>query len=241
MVYTEERDKSLQVVKVSSHKPRANKEVDALLVSEQFDVDKHGGVNFIRLLERLSKLYGNAADGSELFFTLNSNASMSDSFNLRQINKHLVNKLHLLSPYRAGNLPWFKALFYAYRNQQVITLKKTVNHLGRSIVHKEVQATSKSNAGEGSTNSAYCILSCYTDLPLKGILLPLTYSEKDSDGNITVSFNYRNGIGGFFKVPASDLALIKDIEQYAKEKADKQPKKYERLLLTKSKYHTPKN
>ncbi|MEF1229610.1 hypothetical protein QTO02_19295, partial [Vibrio fortis] len=90
-------------------------------------------------------------------------------------------------------------------------------------------------------NSAYCILSCYTDLPLKGILLPLTYSDKDSNGNITVSFNYRNGIGGFFKVPASDLAVIRDIEQYANEKADKQPKKHERLLLTRSSRYVPRD
>ncbi|TOB48795.1 hypothetical protein CGK04_21320 [Vibrio parahaemolyticus] len=240
-VHTQERDKSLQTVKVSSYKPRANKEVDALLVGEPFDVDKRDGVKFIMLLERLSKLYRNTEDGSELIFTLNNNADVSDSFNLKELNKKLVNQLHLLSPYRAGNLPWFKALFYAYRNQQTITLKKTVNHLGRTIVYKEVRATSKNKAGEGATNSAYCILSCYTDLPLKGILLPLTYSEKDSDGNITVCFNYRNGMGGFFKVPASDLALIKDIEQYAAENADKQPKKYERLLLTRSSQCIPRD
>ena len=240
-VHTEERDKNLQVVKVSSYKRRANKEVDALLVGEPFDVNKRDGVKFIRLLERLSKLYGNSEDGSELIFTLNNNADVNHTFNLREINKRLVNQLHLLSPYRAGNLPWFKKLFYAYRNQQVITLKQVVNQLGRFVVHKEVQVITKTKAGQGATNSAYCILSCYTDLPLKGILLPLSYSEKDSDGNITISFNYRNGMGGFFKVPASDFALIKDIEQYANENADKQAKKYERLLLTRSTNRGPKD
>ncbi len=240
-VHTEDRDKNLQVVKVSSYKARANKEVDALLVGEQFDVDKRDGVKFIRLLELLSKLYGNSEAGSELLFTLNNNADVNHTFNLQEINKKLVNQLHLLSPYRASNLPWFKELFYAYRNKQAITLKQVVNQLGRTVVHKEVQAISKIKSGQWVTNSAYCILSCYTNLPLKGILLPLTYSEKDSDGNVTVSFNYRNGIGGCFKVPASDLALIKDIEQYANENADKQPKKYERLLLARNFHHTPKD
>ncbi|NOI47061.1 MULTISPECIES: hypothetical protein [Vibrio] len=240
-VHTEERDKSLQVVKVSSHKPRANKGVDALLVGEQFDVDKRDGVKFIRLLERLSRLYGTGDDGTELIFSLNNNAKVNHNFDLQQLNKRLVNQLHLLSPLRAGSLPWFKELYYAYRNQQIITLNKTVNHLGRSLVHKEVQVTSKPIAGRGATNSAYCILSCYTDLPLKGILLPLTYSDRDSDGNVTVSFDYRNGMGGSFKVPASDLTLIKGIEQYATEKADKQPKKYERLLLTRGNDNGPKD
>lgn len=240
-VHTEERDKSLQVVKVSSYKPRANKEVDALLVGEPFDVNKRDGVKFIRLLEQLSLLYGNTDDGSELIFTLNNNADVNQTFNLKDINKKLVNQLHLLSRYRASNLPWFKELFYAYRNKQAITLKQVVNHLGRSVVHKETRETTKAIAGQGATNSAYCILSCYTDLALKGILLPLSYSEKDSDGNVTVSFNYRNGMCGFFKVPASDFALIKDIEQYANEKADKQPKKYERLLLARTVNDTPKD
>ncbi|MEZ9589607.1 hypothetical protein AB4302_01370 [Vibrio breoganii] len=238
-VHTEERDKSLQVVKVSSYKPRANSEVDALLVGELFDVCKRDGVKFITLLERLSKLYGNGEDGSELLFTLNNHSEVNDSFNLEILNKQLVNQLHLLSPYRAGSLPWFKELFYAYRNQQCITLKRVVNHLGRNVVHKEVQAISNGKVGQGASNSAYCILSCYTDLPLKGILLPLTYSEKDSDGNVTVSFYYRNGEHECFKVPASDLALIKAIEQYATEKADKQPKKYERLLLAKTSQNVP--
>ena len=154
---------------------------------------------------------------------------MNHTFNLQEINKKLVNQLHLLSPYRASNLPWFKELFYAYRNKQAITLKQVVNQLGRTVVHKEVQVISKIKSGQWVTNSAYCILSCYTNLPLKGILLPLTYSEKDSDGNITVSFNYRNGMGGLFKVPAYDLALIKNIEQYANEKADRQDRKSTRL------------
>lgn len=238
-VHAEKRDKSLQVVKVSSYKPRANNEVDALLVGELFDVNKRDGVKFITLLERLSKLYGSGEDGSELLFTLNNHSKVNDSFNLCELTKKLVNQLHLLSPYRAGSLPWFKTLFYAYRNQQCIILKKNVNHLGRNVVHKEVRAITKSKAVTGASNSAYCILSCYTDLPLKGILLPLTYSEKDSDGNVTVSFYYRNGEHECFKVPASDLALIKAIEQCATEKADKQHKKYERLLLTKTSRYIP--
>ena len=147
-IHTEERDKSLQIVKVSSYKPRANSEVDALLVGESVDVDKRDGVKFLKLLERLSKLYGNGENGSELLFTLNNYSEVNDTFNLTQLNKSLVNKLHLLSPYRAGNLPWFKELFYTYRNQQTIMLKKVVNHLGRMVVHKEVQEASKTKAGQ---------------------------------------------------------------------------------------------
>ena len=231
-IHTDERDKSLQVVKVSSFKPRANKEVDAVLTNQSFDVDKRDGVKFIKTLETLSALYGGGEEGSELLFMLNNLGEKSNSFNLQEINKHLTVELNLLSPTCASCVPWFKELFYSYRNRHVIELKKEVNTLGRLVVSKVSRPCVKSAATKGATNTAYCILSCYTDLSLKGILLPLTYSDKDAEGNISVSFKYRNGESHHFSVPAADKALIEDIEQFATELADKQDSKnYERLLL----------
>ncbi|MEZ8780262.1 hypothetical protein AB6D85_21845 [Vibrio splendidus] len=236
-IRTDERDKSLQVVKVSSFKARANKEVDAILTNEstkEFDVDKRDGVKFIKALEKLSELYGGSEEGTELIFNLNSKGEKSDSFDLMELNKHLMVELNLTSPTRASTLPWFKELFYSYRNQHVIKLNKETNELGRSVVSKVIRSCSKEKATQGATNAAYCILSCYTDLPLKGVLLPLSYSVKDSDGNINVSFKCRNGASHCFYIPAADKTLIKDIEQYATELADKQQsKKNERLLLKK--------
>ncbi|MEZ9370399.1 hypothetical protein AB4140_16470 [Shewanella sp. 10N.286.51.B2] len=237
-IHTDERDKSLQVVKISSFKARANKEVDAVLTSQSFDVDKRDGVKFIKTLETLSALYGGGEKGSELLFTLNNQGEKSSTFYLMEINKHLVVELSLLSPTRASCLPWFKELFYSYRNQHIIELKKQTNTLGRTVVSKVTRPCSKVAATQGATNSAYCILSCYTDLPLKGILLPLTYSDKDAEGNISVSFKYRNRESHHFSVPAADKALIEDIEQFATELADKQASKnYERLLLKRGHHH----
>ncbi|MFA0156090.1 hypothetical protein [Vibrio sp. 10N.261.46.A3] len=231
-IHTDERDKSLQVVKVSRFKARANKEVDAVLTNQSFDVDKRDGVKFIKTLETLSALYGGGEEGSELLFMLNNLGEKSNSFNLQETNKHLMVELNLLSPIRASCLPWFKELFYSYRNQHVIELKKETNTLGRSVVSKVTRPCSNTKATQGATNTAYCILSCYTDLSLKGILLPLTYSDKDTEGNIRVSFKYRRGESHYFSVPAADKALIEDIEQFATELADKQDSKnYERLLL----------
>lgn len=231
-IHTDERDKSLQVVKVSSFKARANKEVDAVLTNQSFDVDKRDGVKFIKTLETLSALYGGCEEGTELLFMLNNLGEKSRSFNLPEVNKHLMVELNLLSPTRVSCLPWFKELFYSYRNKHVIKLKKKTNTLGRVVVSKSSHPCSKAKATQGAKNTAYCILSCYTDLPLKGILLPLTYSDSDAEGNISVSFKYRNGESQHFSVPAADKALIEDIEQFATELADKQySKNYERLLL----------
>jgi hypothetical protein len=234
-IHTNERDKSLQVVKVSSHKARANKEVDAVLTNDsdnKFDVNKRNGVKFIKTLEKLSALYGGGEEGSPLLFNLNEKGKKSDSFHLTPASKHLTVQLNLISPTRASTLPWFKELFYRYRNQQIIKINKETNELSRTVVSKVIHPCGIGTARLGANNIAYCILSCYTDLPLKGILLPLSYSEKNSDGNINVSFKYRNGASNCFSIPAADKTLIQDIEQHAKAQADKQiSKKHERLLL----------
>lgn len=233
-IHTDLRDKSLQVIKVSSFKVRANKPVDAFLTNEsdkRFDVDKRDGVEFIKLLEELSAIYGSGEKGSDLIFTLNTKGEKCETFRLGEINKHLTSELNLLSPNRASILPWFKELFYSYCNQHIITLKTVTNELGRTLVSKVVQPCSKTGSIRGATSVAYCILSCYTDLPLKGVILPLSYSAKDSDSNINVSLKYRDGGIQYFSIPAEDKALIQDIEQFATELADKQYPKHERLLL----------
>jgi hypothetical protein len=244
--HTDERDKNLQVVKVSGHKARANTEVDAILTNENnvtFDVDKRDGVKFINILKELSKLYGSGEKNSPLLFVLNNIGEESDGFNLKALNKHLTSELNLISPNRVSTLPWFKELYYSYRNQQVININKKTNEFGRVLVSKVISPCTKSQATQGATNTAYCILSCYTDITLKGILLPISYSEKDSSGNISVSFKYRIGDCGSFTIPAADKALVQDIEKYATELAAKQrTKKHERLLLKRgSEKHPPKD
>jgi hypothetical protein len=234
-IHTDERDKNLQVVNVSGRKARANTEVGAILTNESdmtFDVDKRDGVKFINILKELSKLYGSGEENSPLLFVLNNIGEESDGFNLKELNKHLTCELNLISPNRISTLPRFKELFYSYLNQQVIKINKKTNEYGRVLVSKVISPCTKTKATQGATNAAYCILSCYTDITLKGILLPLCYSEKDSSGNISVSFKYRTGDCGSFTIPAADKALVQDIEEYATELANKQrTKKHERLLL----------
>ncbi|KII81155.1 hypothetical protein, partial [Vibrio renipiscarius] len=233
-VHADTRDKSLQTVKVSSFKARANKEVGAILTNESdfsFDVEKKSGVMFIKTLAELSTLYGEERD---LLFTLDTNAQESHAFNIKSINRHLTTTLNLVSSERALLLPWFQELFYSYFNHECIGLKKTTNELGRAMVSKiTAPITNKARVTSGLFLSGYCILSCYTDQPLKGIILPLSYSEKDKNGNVTISFHYQNGDSGHFVIPAADKALIKDIELWATKRADNQLKTLPRFLLKK--------
>lgn len=240
IVHTKERDKAIKTVNVSSFKARSNKVVDSTLTSEtdeslvNFDVDKRDGVTFIQTLEQLSKLYCKGSEGKPLLFTLNSKGEDSQSLGMTQINQHLTSKLNLVSPYRGSCLRWFKEKFYAYLNYQNIKLGRTKDSLGRVIVKKTTAPVNEEKRTLGVSNTSYCILSCYTNLPLKEITLPLVYSKKNKDGNIIVSFQYLSGDVGSFTIPAADLKLVQDIEQFAVERADKQTvKKNIRLLLKK--------
>jgi len=243
-IHTDERDKSLQVVRVSSFKTRANKQVDAVLTNDidestsNFNVDKRDGVTFIKTLEKLSILYGASKEGSELLFTLNDKGELSKTLNLTAINNQLTSTLNLVSPNRASCLPWFRELFYSYRNHQSIKITKSYNEFGKTVVKKVIEPiNSKARETFVLRNLSYCIFSCYSSTPLKGIQLPLTYSKKDSEGFITISFKYRNDDDGCITIPAADKKLIEDIEQLATELADKQQvKKNIRLLFNKGSY-----
>ncbi|MDG1751753.1 MAG: hypothetical protein P8I03_08845, partial [Thalassotalea sp.] len=145
----------------------------------------------------------------------------------------------LVSPYRASCLPYFKELFYNYCNNKRIDIKKRPNELGRMVVNKALCPIKyKPSKTKGIRSTSYCILSCYTDLPLKGILLPLSYSEKNIEGNIIISFKYKNGNNGSFTIPVADKKLIRDIEEFANKQADNQKiKNSDRLLLKEGHAH----
>ena len=232
-VETDSRDKSLKTIKINGFKVRANKEVSATLTSEvddniSFDVEKKTGVAFIKVLTELSSLYGS---NTEILYSLNSDGKISKSFDVTEINKHLVTSLNLVSSRRKLNLPWLRELFYSFVNGKAIDLKVVINDIGRSIVSRSYYPINQKNATYNTMRVSYLIISCFTDTPLKGALLPLKYSDKNEDGNINVSFFYDSGEEGYFEIPVSELALVKDIELWATARADKALKKYQRYLF----------
>ncbi len=233
VVETDSRDKSIKTIKVRGFKTRANKDVSATLTNEvddsvSFDVEKKSGVVFIEILSELSLLYGS---DKELLFTLDSNEQVSNEFKVKEINKHLQTQLNLVSSHRTLNLPWFRELFYTFQQSKSIELKTMKNKIGRTIVSKSLYQLDKSRSTKNILNISYLILSCFTGKSLKGALLPLTYSEKDKDGNVCISFLYQDGERGFFDVPISELSLVKDIEKWAKWRANSANKNHQHFLL----------
>jgi hypothetical protein len=233
-IETDSRDKSLKTIKIRGFKSRSNQEVNALLTDEVesnsivFNVEKRTGVSFIELLSELSTCYRST---KELLFTLDEEENISDTFDIRIINTHLVSKLHLVSRSRSLNLPWFSELFYTYSQRNTIDLISIKNKMQRTVVQKVVFPISKGKVTRNTLKISFCILSCFTDKPLKGILLPLTYSELDTEGNVRVYFSYLDGKQNYFNVPASYVPLVKDIENWAITRADAQAKSLPRFLL----------
>ncbi|HGF3774357.1 TPA: hypothetical protein ACF37B_003238 [Vibrio parahaemolyticus] len=232
-IETESRERTLKTIKIRGFKARANRNVSALVSNETdehivFDVEKKTGVAFIETLAELSSCFGGTKG---LLYTLTEDVQISDSFYLPEINRHLIKQLNLVTSYRILNLPWFSELFYTYQQNKAIELKTVRTETERAIVMKRTYSIRKENATRNTLNISYCILSCFTDKPLKGILLPLSYSERDDNGNIQVSFFYHDGKQGYFDMPAGYLPLVKDIESWATTRADAQSKSQPRFLL----------
>lgn len=233
IIETDSRDKSLKTIKVRSYKARANKDVSATLTNEvdkgfAFDVDKKSGVTFVETLIELSSLFGS---DKQILYTLDEQEQISKSFDISEINKHLVTSLNLVASHRSLNLPWFSELFYTFRQGKAIALKTVTNEMGRRVVKRTYYQLNKPKVTRNILDVSYCILSCFTDKSIKGALLPLTFSDKDENGNVRVSFSYQDAQQGFFDIPANQEPLIKDIEAWATERADSSLKSYPRLLL----------
>jgi hypothetical protein len=232
-VETDIRDKSLKTVNIKGFKARANKDVSATLTNEvdgifSFELEKKTGVTFIKVLTELSSLYGSNA---ELIYSLNSAGKISNSFDISEINKHIVTSLNLVSSRRSLNLPWFRDLFYAFQNGESIDLKVVINEMGRSVVSRTSYPINKNDGTYNIMRVSYLIISCFTDDALKGVLLPLKYSDRNEDGNVIVSFLYDSGEQGYFEVPTVELSLVRDIEKWATARADKSLKKHPRYLF----------
>lgn len=215
------RDKSLQTVKVKCYKARANKTVSATLTNEvdshsTFNLKKRTGVEFIKLLSELSLSYGS---NKELLYLLDENGEISNKFDVRTVNTHLVTTLHLTSVYRSLNLPMLTELFYHTLEGVSIKYSITTNEIGRRVVKKHTHPLAKAHITRNLLRISYCILACLTDNSLKGIVLPLSYSCDNSKHSTHVTFSYDDGKSSTITIASNIVKLIKDIESWAMRRA----------------------
>ena len=121
----------------------------------------------------------------------------------------LSKNLNLLSDSRA-ELTDHLVKTYAdiVKDQKMTTFNKIKRDDGVYTMEAKVTVLKKQVVTIRAMPIAYAALSCMTDVSLRNALIPLNYSEKDSDGAMTVSFKYADGSKGEFIVAAKYLSLI---------------------------------
>ncbi|EGQ8307309.1 hypothetical protein OH966_003899 [Vibrio parahaemolyticus] len=216
-------DKSLKTITVSGYKKRAYKSVDGVFSNEDdvidFDVDKRNGYEFMSVLIELSLLYSDRSD-SRLLYELDTNGKVSSSFHLSQLNQAISADLNLLSHKRGAAVDWLIECFLALVEKQMMyTLSTVKNNKGRIVVSRKLEKASKHSITWRCQSYAFAIISCFTDVPIKNIVLPLTYHAKDKQGDIKVEFSYVSGSVNSFTVPAKYMSFFKALESWASSRA----------------------
>lgn len=153
------------------------------------DVDKKNGAAFIKILSELSDAYNPHPNGC-LFYHLDRTGNvvlLKD-----QTLFCLPELLGLLAEDRIYTVNRIIEAFYSVRDFSVIPeCKKIKSEFGDLIVSKGNESCKLNVRTITVSLYAQAAFQCFTDANLKNAILPLTISERDSEGMISVSFRYR--------------------------------------------------
>ena len=230
-VVTEKKEsRTIKHATVRGFKGRANKTVAALfsdysgvadipLVDADGDeagaitavVEKTHGIAFIKLLAKLSRLHQTEEYG-KLFYQLDPNNNIKRF----ETKTNLSELLGLLSDERFKTtdrlIENFLMLLYKGERYEVSTPNSGA--LGQIVTKKKVKLPKRGII----LNISYCAYGAVrsmTDVELKNIIMPLSYGDLDEDGDITISFAYKDGSSGSFKVNSKYKDFFVALERYA--------------------------
>ena len=112
---------------------------------------------------------------------------------------------------RAVHSGYLVERFYEVLEQNAITEVFVRNN----FVVKQQKKLAPIGTKRWSIAMAYAALRSMTDVTLKGIYMPLSYSNVNARGFITVSYVYDNGKSGFFEVDGRYEPFLKRLEAYS--------------------------
>lgn len=212
-------DRTTRYTKIRASKFRANKVVQAEFLSESesedfinLEIDKRDGLTFINTLSQLSALYIPEHDkkNKPLFYHLNGKGQPV-RMNLSEKGKVTPSILSVYHDDRSVHSSYLVERFYEVLEQQAITEV----FVRKNVVAKQQKKLVPIAARRWSIAMAYAALRSMTDVTLKGIYMPLSYSNVNASGFITVSYVYDNGQSGFFEVDGRYVPFLKSLEDYA--------------------------
>ncbi|MDW1764607.1 hypothetical protein R7E79_19950 [Vibrio sp. Vb2135] len=209
--------KALFVDSLESSHPEASGNGVGFIVADINKREKFGsvdGVSFLQTLETLSKAYSDDPFDTLIYF-LNSEGEKA-KVSIEHALMKLSWNLNLLSDNRnelTNHL--VKTYTDIVEHQKIYSFKWGKREDNARFMKKESIALSKKGVTHRAVPIAYAALSCMTDAPLRNALLPLQYSDKDSNGSITVSFKYVDGSEGQFTIAAKYRSFLQLVERYA--------------------------
>lgn len=210
-------DRTTRYTRIRASKFRANKVVQAEFSSESEDfinleIDKRDGLTFINTLSQLSALYISEHDkkNKPLFYHLNVKGQPV-RFSLTDKAKVTQSILSVYHDDRAVHSGYLVERFYEVLEQSAITEV----FIRKNVVVKQQRKLTPKGMKRWSIAMAYAALRSMTDVTLKGIYMPLNYSNVNDRGFITVSYVYDNGQSGFFEVDGRYEPFLKRLEAYS--------------------------
>ncbi|CAK3521789.1 hypothetical protein AB4250_03370 [Vibrio cyclitrophicus] len=225
-------------VQVKGYKGRAAKDVHALFASQPDESkhseatdegdtgfivadiskrDKNGiqdGLTYIETMKLFSRAYNNDKHG-RLFYSLDKDGNKR-SIDRSGASMYAAQRLAILSDSRTNLIDHVIQCYTDMIDKHQMNKFSTfTSEAGFTSVSKTVVPFAATCIKRRTIPLIYVALTCLTDVQLKNILMPLHYSDKDGEGDITVSFSYLDGSSGSFKVGAKYQAFLESVESYA--------------------------
>lgn len=232
-------NRTTNYVSVTAWKGRSNKIVQGVFAETEvggidnfeqegevsLEIEKRDGLTFIRALTRFSRSFNPHFNDEHapLFYALTHGGKLAPI-----TTHHLSMFRGILSCYvenRAVHAPYLISQFYKIVDEK--TLDTVSISKAERTVRKEVISLIPNNVKKWAIQAAYAALRSLTDIPLKNILMPLSYSSVDDKGYVTISFFYQNGSSGHLAIEERFVSFLQRLEAYSL--------KYNRI--EKSKFH----
>lgn len=216
----EKENRTTRYKQVKAWKSRANKIVDGVFSNDndQFestsiDIEKRGGLKFINTLIELSQLFNSKfADSTHppLFYSLTLDGNPI-GLNIGQGVTALHKTLALYSDRRSLHSDYLIGVFNQVLDSRTATVVMKGND---NIVKKNTVPLNKQSVKMWAIRVAFAVLRSITDIDLKNIYMPLTYSETDCEMT-RVEFNYSDGRIGEFFINNRYVAFLQKLESYS--------------------------
>jgi hypothetical protein len=179
------------------------------------ELDKKDGLTFIKALSELSHSYSKNPYQHIIYQLDNSNEpKLAGQYITRS---KLSEELGLYADFTKGlSLFLVDAYFLALeRNLRLNISLPNATGFGHTVSKTKTLFIGAQAKKLYLTNVAYAAIRSMSNIDLKNIIIPLTYSDVGLDGKITVSFEYENGEHGQFSIEFKYKRFFESLESYA--------------------------